>query len=547
MNEENRKKREWVKSAAIVFLSIMLVLTFFSNTIMNYSLPEVATQMITSGTITAKIRGTGVVESGDPYNVEIKESRKVESVAVHVGDTVEIGDVLLYLEDEESAELVEAEKLLKTLQDDYDKTILTGLDAAMINRVESGKVSSTEEYLKKMNALKSAMDKAETEMETAQKLVNDAQAWINALELQISITVPANVDTSSQKKALNEAQTNLDNAEIRLDLAQAAYEKAAQVSGSDPAKLLEAENELAAAKTEKEKWETEVSKRQSDLNTVEMKAENAQIESERLINSLSAQLPNAKLDLNKANKELEEKTEKYNASKTAYEEYVALIPAELDLVSKLEAIEKQEEVVEKLRSQAIGATVTAGIAGTITSINVVAGETTTAGSAVAVIQPAGKGYTLSFSVTNEQAKRVSVGDPADLVNSWWYSDVQATVASIRPDTSNPTKNKLLTFNLTGELTAGQSLTLSVGQKSATYDMIVPNSAIREDNNGKFILIVEQKSSPLGNRFKATRVDVDVLAADETQSAITGAVYGWEDVITTSTKPVEAGQLIRLPD
>ena len=32
MNEkETKKKREWVKNAAIVFLSIMLVLTFFSN------------------------------------------------------------------------------------------------------------------------------------------------------------------------------------------------------------------------------------------------------------------------------------------------------------------------------------------------------------------------------------------------------------------------------------------------------------------------------------------------------------------------------------
>ena len=55
MNEkETKKKREWVKNAAIVFLSIMLVLTFFSNTIMNYSLPEVATQYVQRGTITAK-------------------------------------------------------------------------------------------------------------------------------------------------------------------------------------------------------------------------------------------------------------------------------------------------------------------------------------------------------------------------------------------------------------------------------------------------------------------------------------------------------------
>ena len=71
------------------------------------------------------------------------------------------------------------------------------------------------------------------------------------------------------------------------------------------------------------------------------------------------------------------------------------------------------------------------------------------------------------------------------------------------------------------------------------------SAVREDNNGKFILIVESKRSPLGTRYTASRVDVEVLASDDTQSAISGALYGYEFVITTSTKPVEAGKLVRL--
>ena len=87
----------------------------------------------------------------------------------------------------------------------------------------------------------------------------------------------------------------------------------------------------------------------------------------------------------------------------------------------------------------------------------------------------------------------------------------------------------------------------MGQKSANYDLIVPNSAIREDNNGKFVLVVESKSSPLGNRYIATRYDVEVLASDDTKSAVTGALYGWEFVITTATKPVEAGLQVRLAE
>ena len=88
MNENGNKRRDWIKNAAIIFLAILLVLTFFSNTIMNYSLPEVAAQYINSGSITAKIRGTGNIESSDPYEGKIKQTRKVESVEVKVGDTV---------------------------------------------------------------------------------------------------------------------------------------------------------------------------------------------------------------------------------------------------------------------------------------------------------------------------------------------------------------------------------------------------------------------------------------------------------------------------
>ena len=56
MEETKVSKREWVKTAAIIFLAILLVLTFFSNTIMNATLPEVAAQQIEGGTINAKIR-----------------------------------------------------------------------------------------------------------------------------------------------------------------------------------------------------------------------------------------------------------------------------------------------------------------------------------------------------------------------------------------------------------------------------------------------------------------------------------------------------------
>ena len=63
MDEKKQKKREWVKNAAIIFLAVMLVLTFFSNTILNRTLPEVVTSYVEPNSIDAKVRISGTVSS----------------------------------------------------------------------------------------------------------------------------------------------------------------------------------------------------------------------------------------------------------------------------------------------------------------------------------------------------------------------------------------------------------------------------------------------------------------------------------------------------
>ena len=106
---------------------------------------------------------------------------------------------------------------------------------------------------------------------------------------------------------------------------------------------------------------------------------------------------------------------------------------------------------------------------------------------------------------------------------------------------------MLTFTVDGDVTTGQTINVSIGSRSQNYDLIVPKSALRNDQNGDYILIVESKSSPLGNRYIATRVDIKILASDDTQAAISGALNGWEYVITTASAPIEAGSQVRMTD
>lgn len=578
MNENGSKKREWVKTAAIIFLTVLLILTFFSNTIQNYSLPEVATQYVQSGTITAKIRGTGTIESGDPYEVKVTESRKVSSVAVKVGDTVQKGDILFYLADEDSEELKTAQTELEAAQNAYDTALLTeAVTAADI--YSANKNVSTAALRQQITSAQTALKNAKAAVKPLQTRVKELEKTIAEYDTQITYEKDQDTNAGSRvtvtKKALENATNaqptaaaNLTKAQTELEAAQknqaAAQQnlnnaKADPVSSGDASyiaalqqaldeankKLTDAANDYNSKKEALDKANEALTNAQNDYNSA-VSDNNGRQGSQTIVN-LQGTRAAYQVQLNAVKQELTEAEAARDDAQTALTELVAQVGNVAGLEDKLEAIAKAQEKVDELTAKSIGATITADIAGTVTSVNVTAGNTTSATTPVAVLQPEGKGYSLSFSVTNDQAKRLSVGDQAELVNSWRYDDVVVKLASIKPDTTDPGQKKLLTFDVSGSVTAGQSLNISVGQKSANFDYIVPNSAVREDSNGKFILIVESKSSPLGNRYVATRVDVEVLASDDKQTAVNGGLYGYEYVITTSSAPVEAGKLVRLAD
>lgn len=553
MNENGTKRKEWVKNAAIVFLIILLILTFFSNTIQNYSLPEVATQYVENGSITAKIRGMGVVESGDPYNVKIKEVREVASVEVKVGDKVEEGQILCTLTEGDGqeletakSELEKAQLALETARFNFEKTLLTG-DYEISIMQNAGAVGDVTSYLSQVYTAKS-------EMEAAQAKVDEWTNLIAIIDRQLAYN-PYSADVSKETKAVNDAQAALNGIENELTSArnwlssldaQIEQERAAlSVSSGNASKLAELTSQRLTANQNVINLESRQRSADQTLKNAQA-ALDAKKATTDVDNTLNQQKAFAQLSLGNAQAY-------FDLTKKKYDDLIKNIGdtyALSGLTDAIEAAQKDvdaaQDKVDKLTANAMGSEVKAPISGLITSVNVKSGVETPSDGIVFTMQPEGKGYTMSFSVTNQQATRVSVGDQAELVNAWRYDDVQVTLASIKPDPNNPGQSKQLTFDVTGEgVIAGQSLNVSVGQKSANYDMTVPNSAIREDNNGKFILVITSKSSPIGTRYFATRVDVEVLASDDTKSAISGAVESYSYVITTSTKPVEAGKQVRL--
>lgn len=220
----------------------------------------------------------------------------------------------------------------------------------------------------------------------------------------------------------------------------------------------------------------------------------------------------------------------------------------LQLANLNDQISRQEKEISRIKSELLNTEITSPVTGTITTLSYTAGEEIEAGATVATIALSDKGYTMEFSATNEQCQRINIGDMAELTNYYYGSKPEVVVSAFKNDQSNPGRGKIVVLTVTGDdITVGQTLNFTLGSKSRSYDKVVPSSAVREDSNGKFVLVVESKSTPLGNRYTARRVAVEVVASDETSSALSGELLGGEFIITTASAPVSDGMQVRLSD
>lgn len=617
MTEQRVKNRGWVKNVAIIFLAVMLVLTFFSNTIMNASLPEAAVQYVQSGSITTQIRGTGTITAKEVYEVKTTTSRKVQSVLVTKDQEVKVGDVLLILAAGEGTETDELKTQLETAKYSYQQKLINmsgggsevtraqeklqeaiaARDAIAVNitaedielakvryetakeyyqqltyeledaggYVEGGKGDSLKELGDAVNAAQLDYDsnciryKYEKHYiedilasKAALQLYKDQQACAEAIADVFAASTGSLNDyfvtyadsTYAERNALGLKNYTFDpdasyvkdlpsqaladiakgynairEARDALTKAQDAYNKAVEATQSQNAGL---QKQVTEAKREMDALEAEY-KELSDKKTAYDTAKDNVVSCENALQTLlkTSQLDN--LELSKLANEIAE------------------------LEAKLEELSGGEKDAE---GNVTGGQIVSEVNGVVKEINVTAGNNTDPATAVMTIEVPDRGYTVSMNVTNEQAQKVTIGDTAEISTGYWGSSgLSGKLVGIRNNTSaGQNGGKQLVFDVTGsDITSGTQVSVSIGQRSQNYDTIVPNSALRSDSNGSFVLVIVAKSSPLGNRFVATRVDVTELAKDDVNTAVSGGLSAYDMVLTTATKPVEDGMLVRLPD
>lgn len=554
------RKREIIKTLIIIFLAGMLVLTFFSNTIMNRSLSEITTETAASGKLTERVRGSGMIESNQSYEVTVDGNKIIDTINIKSGQEVKKDDVLFTVKSEESEELTSAEAELATLELDYQKALLT----------------EPVDYTEQNQAIKNAREDLTLAISKRDEAYNN-QAASEAAKAQYNNDKAELRRLTSVQGKLTQTITSIDSDEYSL----AAPEYAGNLA-SLCKNYMNADNEYKAAyeiysqAVSESADENIVAAAKADADSKQYVRDNAKNEYDSAKNSIRGDLANQLYDAENNIEILTASTEAYessmNDSSMSYDDCVADVQAKqralddlmialqktqktdnitgqishLDLEAKKKEIEKQKKKVEKLKKTAGSTEIKSKYDGVVSAINVQPDATTIPDTPLAVIDIAEEGYTVKISVDAQKAKKIKTGVKAEIVNNW-SGNVEAVLTDIKNDTTAGSKNRLLIFSVTGDVDSGTSIDLSIPCGSGSYDAIVPKSAVYQDKDGNFVLTVKSKSSPFGNRYYAERINVEVVASDEVSSAVQGGISQGDYVITAASKPVSSGDQVRMKD
>lgn len=567
-----RRKREIIKTILIIFLAVLLILLFFSNTIMNRSLPQITTERTTSGKLTERLRGSGMVMSNQSYSVTVDGNKIIDTINVKVGKEVEKGDVLMTVGTGESEELNAAIEALETLELEYNKALLSpGADYSSENQaIKHAREDLAEAISKRDDAIdnqdnaeaeKSAYKENKSQLNSCTKLRTKLSAIISAIDMDDYSTAPA------------EYTGELINLKSELDDAEKTYQEklsiyTAMLSGENNTEeettvpTVVSQETLSAAKTAMEEAETARNAAADAYDTKKDELRNeysAQLtDTESNIEYYTALIEEYESGMIGEGMSLEMLNEDVKAKQRALEDLIAQLDKaqkdnaaqdkleSLNLTSMKNNIEKAKAKVEKLKKENETTEITAKHSGIVSSVNAKAGDETYPDMEIITIDISSEGYTVEITVDGEKTRKIKKGVEAEVLNNW-SGNVQAVLTNIKNDTTPNSKSRILVFSVTGDVESNTNLDLSIPLGSGNYDTIIPKSAVYTDNKGSFVLTVQSKNSPLGNRYYAQRVPVEVICSDEVSSAVNGSINYGDYVIIASSLPVKPGDQVRMKD
>ncbi|MDQ0089065.1 HlyD family secretion protein [Paenibacillus anaericanus] len=116
--------------------------------------------------------------------------------------------------------------------------------------------------------------------------------------------------------------------------------------------------------------------------------------------------------------------------------------------------------------------------------------------------------------------------------------------SYNPLSINP--KRVLVAVKSSELQGGEQASIELNKSSMNdKGFLLPNKAIHGEGEAKYIFVLEEKKSPLGNTYHASKVQIEVGGSNAYSTVVLKGSYPGQSVIVESSEPLQDGTRVRL--
>ncbi len=483
------------------FLAVMMVFTVLSRAVNGASMAKVETVRIKTGTIDHEVTGSGKVEAGKEIAVYTESGQRVKEICVKEGQMVEEGELLFTID------LEELEEQILTVQQEMEKAKLQNQD------IESAK--NLEERNRIMAKNRAADDYNQAVSEGDFTVAQAKTAWDNAEQAlqEFLQTRPKIVGSGKEnhEEEDGEGQRVINPSEI------------------DNEKESSQENQPEAD----ENQGTEENQNPG-IDVADWEAKKAQLE--QAVTEAKAAYEAA----------LSARTEDVKAAARALED--ASAPTAADSASKQNEItrKQQEFALQKLLTLKEGeGKVFAPVRGVVIQIAITTGDFTTEGTAIR-LSDTSQGNRLVASVDKVNERYVTKGSQVHI--SVFGSKEKISDYTVTNVAENKEDKMLLDVVIDlpeGVLEAGANAEIEIVQKSENYGSVIPIQALHEEQNGYYVLVVEQEQGVMGKEQVARRFEVKVQDKNNMYAALEDGVLTQEqEIISSSSRTIDDGSRVR---
>lgn len=520
----------WLKGLAGL-LAVMLVFTIASRVVASITVPQVTASAPSSGKIEHTVMASGTVEAGGEKAIVTEEGILVAQVNVHTGESIGEGETLFALDmDSLEDQIYELQNQIKKLQLEND----------------SLKKNKAQADAKQQLELKRAQEDYEETI--AKNTVSDGKAN-EALQKAADAKSQAEKELNSAKDALAQAEKELNA--VKEELQNVKEAAAAEQSKDTADQPKDAADSDASGKNEQDNTTN------STITQMLQQLEEAVQEKQNTYDTIQAKVTEKQAALDSASVALEEKQEQLESStstaedaKKAAERAVedAGLSADIDHTQEINAIsleqyQKQLEKLKTLKQQ--NGEITAPSSGIITKVCVETGQKTTDTAAV-VMSDEQSGLFFTTTTDSKNREYLSVGDNATITG---VGKETSDCSIVSLETSEDGSSIKVSIAMQGDdFLPGESAQMTATRKSESYDYLVPVTAVWQENNKAYVLLLETENTVLGEQYIARKAEVQILDKNSSYAAVSGNSLSADcQIITDSDRTVGNGDVVRMTE